>query len=179
MEEMEDPTERVQEEMHEHAHHAPQQWISQVALSAAILAALAAVTSLLSGHHANEAMVDRIRASDQWSYFQAKGIKAAVHGSRVQLLMALGKPVDEKDEQKVKQYEQEQDEIKKEAEEHEADSEAHLHKHVVFARGVTLFQVAIAVAAITVLTKRRRFWLVSIFFGNAGIFFLIQGVFFR
>jgi hypothetical protein len=40
-----------------------------------------------------------------------------------------------------------------------------------------MFQVAIAVAAISVLTKRRRFWLISIAFGLIGIAFLIQGAF--
>jgi hypothetical protein len=38
---------------------------------------------------------------------------------------------------------------------------------------VTFFQVAIAVAAISVLTKRRKFWFVSLGFGLLGLFFLI------
>ncbi len=38
MEEMEDPTESIQEQLHESAHHARDKWISQVALSSAILA---------------------------------------------------------------------------------------------------------------------------------------------
>ena len=49
-----------------------------MALSTAVLAVLAAIASLLSGQHANEAVMDQIEASDQWNYYQAKGIKAAV-----------------------------------------------------------------------------------------------------
>jgi hypothetical protein len=49
-----------------------------VALSTAILAVLAAIASLLSGEHANEAMMNQIEASDQWGHYQAKSIKAAV-----------------------------------------------------------------------------------------------------
>ena len=51
----------------------------------------------------------------------------------------------------------------------------HLQRHVVFARGVTLFQIAIAVGAISALTNRRAFWFVSLVFGLAGIVFLLQG----
>jgi hypothetical protein len=47
---------------------------------------------------------------------------------------------------------------------------------VIFARGVTLFQIAIAIGAIAALTSRRRFWLVSLVFGAVGIVFLVQGL---
>src|SRR5262249_47272246 len=151
MEEIEVPTEHLHEDMHEAAHHARERWVTWVALSSALLAGFAAVTALLAGHHANEAMVDQIHASDQWSYYQAKGIKASVLSSRIELLKALGKETSAKDEEKVAQYKEEQDEISKEAKEKEHASESHLQHHVIFARGVTMFQVAIAVAAIAAL----------------------------
>jgi hypothetical protein len=49
---------------------------------------------------------------------------------------------------------------------------------VILARGVTMFQIAIAVAAISVLTKRTRFWYVALGFAVVGLFFLVQGSFF-
>ena len=61
-----------------------------------------------------------------------------------------------KDQEKLTEYKNEQEEIKRKAEEKEQASERHLHSHVIFARAVTMFQVAIAVAAISVLTRRRR-----------------------
>ena len=45
----------------------------------------------------------------------------------------------------------------------------------IFARGVTMFQIAIAVAAISALTAKRRFWIVSLVFGAAGCVFLVLG----
>jgi hypothetical protein len=54
-------------------------------LSTAILAVLAAITGLLSGMHANEAMMDQIEASDQWNYYQAKSIKASVLDAKMSL----------------------------------------------------------------------------------------------
>jgi hypothetical protein len=176
MEEIEVPTEQLQEEMHHHAEHAPSSWISGVALSSALLAVLAAVSALLAGHHANEAMLDQMHATDHWSYYQAKGIKGNILASKLELLTALGKPVSPKDQEKVAEYKKDQDEISTEAKELEKASSSHMEHHVIFARGVTLFQVAIGIAAIAVLTRRRRFWFVALAFGLGGVGFLLQGL---
>jgi hypothetical protein len=40
---------------------------------------------------------------------------------------------------------------------------------------VTLFQIAIAIAAISALTKRRRYWMVSMLIGAVGCIFLTLG----
>ena len=175
MEEAEIPTEHLQEEIEHHAHSDAQRWIMGVALTSALLAVLAAVSSLLSGHHANEAMIEQMKASDAWSYYQAKGIKAAVLGSKIDFRRALKQPVEPKDEEKLAGYEKEQLKISGEAKEMEASSRKHLETHQVFARAVTLFQVAIGIAAIAALTRKRRFWFVSMVFGAFGLVFLIQG----
>jgi hypothetical protein len=176
MEEAEVPLEQAQEDIHHHATHAKTRWTLGVALSSALLAGLAAICSLLAGHHANEAMIGQIKSSDEWNYYQAKGIKAAVLSAKIELLEAAGKAVSQSDEAKAAGYESEQKDISEKAKELEKSSEAHLHTHVIFARGVTLFQVAIAVAAISVLTNRRRFWLLSLGFGAVRVFFLLQGL---
>ncbi len=175
MEDPEVPLEQVHEEMQHHALHG-EKWTLGVALTAAILAGLAAVTALLSGHHANEAMIDQLRASDQWNYYQAKGLKAAVLTAKLDLLLALDKPVDAQEREKAAEYKQEQEKIFGEAREREATSQTHLRSHVIFARGVTLFQVAIAVSAVSVLTRRKPFWYLGIAFGVVGIAFLVQGL---
>jgi hypothetical protein len=170
MEEAEVPLEGLEEETHHRAEHG-ERWISWVALSTAILAVLAAITGLLSGQRANEAMMSQIESSDQWSYYQAKSIKASVLDAKV----GLASSPNEADAQKRDRYEKEQEEIKTEAENKEAEAKSHFHQHEIFARGVTMFQIAIAIAAISALTKKRRFWLVSLLFGIAGCVFLALG----
>lgn len=177
MAEIEAPIEAIEEEIHHHAHLAGESWISQVALSSALFAAFAAISALLANHHANEAMIEQIQASDQWGYYQAKGIKASVLSTKKELLTALGKPFSPADEQKIAEYKQEQTSISESAEEKEHSSEVHLRHHVALARGVTLFQVAIAIAAISVLSRRRRYWFVGIGFAVIGLACLVQGVF--
>lgn len=171
MEEAEVPLEHLHEEIHHHAEHGGAPWISWVALSTAILAVLAAIAGLLSGMHANEAMMSQIQASDQWAYYQAKSIKAAVLEAKTTFASAETA----RDKEKAAQYQEEQAEIKREAEHKQAEAKANFHKHEVFARNVTMFQIAIAIAAISALTKKRRFWFVSLVFGMAGVVFLALG----
>lgn len=175
MEAPEVPTEHLHEEINEHAAHSRTRWTMGVALSSALLAGLAAVCALLAGHHANEAMIEQIQSSDQWNFYQAKGIKHAVLSSKIELLEAEGKPVSDKDRHKLSDYKADQEKIQAEAEEKQHASAGHLHKHVIFARGITLFQVAIAIGAISVLTNRKAFWFVSLGFGVVGAFFFAQG----
>src|SRR6266478_9728804 len=85
MEEAEVPLEHLHEHIHHHAEHSGEKWISWVALSTAILAVLAAIAGLLSGSHANEAMMSQIDAADQWGFYQAKSIKAAVLEAKTSL----------------------------------------------------------------------------------------------
>ena len=169
MEEPEVPLEHLHEHVNESAKHTGEAWISWVALSTAILAVLAAIASLLSGEYANEAMMNQIETSSQWSYYQAKSIKSAV----VDVKIALSATRDEQDQSKRARYDKEQEEIKSAAEGKQAAAKSYFHKHEVFARGVTMFQIAIAIAAISALTKRRRFWIVSLLFGAVGCIFLV------
>jgi hypothetical protein len=171
MEEAEVPLEHLHEQIHHHAEHGGEAWISAVALSTAILAVLAAIAGLLSGMHANEAMMSQIQSSNQWAYFQAKSIKASLLDAK----MTLAETATEKDKEKAAQYQEEQTEIRAEAEHKEAEAKSNFHKHEVFARGVTMFQIAIAIAAISALTKRRPFWFVSLAFGLVGVVFLALG----
>jgi hypothetical protein len=179
MEDPEVPLESSQEHIQHHAeHHTPERkWVLGVALSSAVFAALAAVASLQAGHHVNEALICQLQASDQWSYYQAKGIKAGILASRIELLEALGKPAGDQNAKALDRYAAEQEKIKKEAEALEEERAAHLRHHVTLATSVTMFQVCIAVAAISVLTGRRAFWWVSLAFGAAGVVFIASGLF--
>ena len=168
MEEAEVPLEQLHEEIHHEAEHGGVSWISWVALSAALLAVLAAVAGLLSGKHANEAMMSQIEAADSWSYYQAKSIKAAVLDAK----MSLGASANAQDKEKAAKYEEEGAEIMREAKQKEAEAKSHFQRHEIYARAVTMFQIAIAIAAISALTKRRPFWVVSLLFGVVGAVFL-------
>lgn len=115
----------------------------------------------------------QIESADQWAFYQAKGIKAAV----LDVKMSLSGSTSDADREKAQKYSEEQSDIQKEAQEKQAEAKINFRQHEVFARGVTLFQIAIAIAAISALTKRRRYWLISMIIGAIGCFFLVLGFF--
>ena len=173
MEEPEVPIDEVREHVDHHAHHEKDPFISSVAVSTAVIAAFAAICSLLAGHHANEAMLSQLQSSDQWAFFQARSIKAQVIGTKIGVFQAMGKEPLPKDIQEQEKYRGEQEAIKKKAETLGEESEDHLARHKLLASGVTMLQIAIAIGAISALTRRRAIWVVSLLFGLAGVSVLV------
>jgi hypothetical protein len=176
MERPEVPLEQSQEEIAHHAHSAAEGWIMGVALTAAFLAVMAAIAALMAEHHANEAMIERIKSSDHWAEFQANSIKRNLLETKVELLAAVNKTADEKTPDKLAKYSGNQEELKKTAGAEEHASETHLTRHTRLSGSVTLFQVGIAVGAISVLTKRKSFWYGSLAFGVAGLGMLLRAI---
>ena len=179
MEELETGVEQVQEGVHHEAlHSGVPKWFTMSAVLSAIFAVLAAVSSLFSGHHANEAMIDQMKAADQWAFFQAKSIKATIVDGNVTLHKELGKNPDPKLIEKAARYREEQKEVEKDAKEKEEASHQHFEIHSVLAKGVTFFQIAIGIVAIAVLARKRKFLYLAGLFATAGAFFLTKGLFF-
>jgi hypothetical protein len=140
-----------------------------VALTAAIVAALAGMASLLMARHGGKATSELIQASNNWSYYQAKSLKTYILASEKEIFGAMGKAQPEADVAKMAALEQEKTEIKKEAEANTARSQAHGKLSAALADAVTLFQIAIANAAIAALSKRPLFWMISIGLALVGV----------
>ena len=153
-----------------------------IALTTALFAALAALASLEAGGTVNEALALKTEAtrlqgeaSDQWSYYQAKGLKAAVADAQKNIWLALDKtpPADLATNAARYLDDQKTSREKAEALEHERDaktdeSNALMHRHHYFADAVALLQVAIALGAIAALTRRRAAWIGSAILGVIG-----------
>lgn len=172
MEESEAHVEHMQEEIQHEATHSGggshgerAKLVSTAALLSAIVAVLAAISSLMSGRHANEAMIEQIKSSDHWAYYQAKGIKASL----AQLKESMGHET-----KSTEDYKADQEKIKEQAEAAQHASEKHLEVHESWAAAVTFFQIAIALIAITILTKRRRFFVFAIGIGVLGLVMMIR-----
>ncbi len=184
-------TERLHEAIHEELEKEGGTFLRNIALTTALLAAFAAIASLRAGGTVNEALrleteATRLQAqaSDQWSYYQAKGIKGSTAEAIQESWRAAGRErpsaAGEKESpaDRAKRYAAEQEEIKKKAEElekerdakeHEAEHLMHLHHR--FAYAVALFQVAIALGAVAALTRRSVIWIGSVAVGVIGIAF--------
>jgi len=175
-------TEKLNEAVHEELERDGSRFLRLIALTTAVLAALASVASLKAGGTVNEALAlktdaTRLRteASDQWAYYQAKGVKAAVQEAARTSWQAVGKEPPPEYQDRVKRYEEEQKEIaaqarekERDAEEKQREAEELLHRHHAFANAVALFQVSIALGAVAALTRNRIVWLASLLMGLAG-----------
>jgi hypothetical protein len=156
------------------------------AITAAVLAVFAAFGSLLSGHEANQAIIHQSQASDQWSYYQAKSTKGHIYDATKEGVRATlqGRGVPEEKinrlleplEQKAQKYEQEKEPIEHEARHLEAERLLELEKHHFYALGIASFQVGTVLASVSILLRHRIVWILSLFSGLVGIFFLLRGL---
>src|SRR6478736_5575730 len=141
----------------------------QVAIFSAILATVGAIVSFFGGHtqnnallYKNDAVIERAEASDQWNFYQAKSMKQNL----AELAASISTDAKKAEfyQGEAKRYAAEKKDIEKVAREHEAKakgflekSEMALHPHHNLSISMTLLQIAIALASITVLTQKR--WL--------------------
>jgi hypothetical protein len=153
-----------------------------VALYTAILAAVTAVVSLHAGSTVNEALVLKseatalqAQASDQWAYYQAKGIKGAIALAAAQSYAAAGRRAPDSLAAQAAKYTHDQSDIQAEARKleaerdvkaHEADGLLEHHHHYAFA--VALLQVAIALGAVAALTRQKAAFFLSMGLGAVG-----------
>ncbi len=150
----------------------PDPFAGRVAVMTAILATIGAVFSYQGGSteglalfYKNEAAIRKTEAANQWSYYQAKGEKQNLAELGAALAASDAK-ASAKFTADMAKYAQQKSAIREHAEAlekgvREADeaSEHQLHLHHRWAQATTLTQVAISLAAITLLTRRR--WLLA------------------
>jgi len=181
----EDPTEHVQEEIGHHAEeehaHARRthvsRWITAAAMTAACLAGFAAVTGAMATSHLTEATHRRIESNDKWSFYQSKSLKNYLLETKGEILAALDHTPPAEDIKRIEQNSRDKKEIRTEAEALEALSMAHLRAHETFELAATMFHIAIAIVAISVVARRRMFWYGSIVLGMIGIAFFAVAYF--
>jgi Na+/glutamate symporter len=157
---------------------------SQIALFTAIIATVGALfgymggaTQANAGLYKNNAAIKKTEASNQWNYYQAKSSKQNLAELALEIAPESRKAFYQDE---IKRYKAEKADIKKDAEKLEADSsswdkksDAEMHEHHRWAQATTLLQVAIAMAAIALLTRRK--WLQWGMFG-AGLAGVSVGV---
>ena len=176
-------TDQLHEAIHEELEREGGRLLKWIALTTAIFAAFAAIAALLAGSTINEALVLKTestrlqaQASDQWAYYQAKGIKGAVQAAIGASWAAAGHPVPPAVSASERRYADEQQQISKVAaklektrDEKSKEADELIHRHHKFAAAVAIFQVAIALGAVGALTRLRIVWLGSFATGIVAI----------
>jgi hypothetical protein len=159
--------------------------INQIAMFTAIIATVGAIFSYMGGAtqanaglYKNNAAIKKTEASNQWNFYQAKSTKQALAELARDLAPEAKQPTYQA---KLERYEKEKGDIKlvaekleNEATEWDHQSDEQMHQHHRWAQATTVLQVAIALAAIALLTKKK--WLEYAMFGAGGVGLVIGGV---
>lgn len=152
---------------------------SSIAMFTAVIATVGALfgymggaTQANAGLYKNNAAIKKTEASNQWNYYQAKSSKQNLS----ELAMELAPAKKEFYQEEIKRYKGEKAEIKVGAEKLEAEAKAwdeksdeQMHQHHRWAQATTVLQVAIAMAAIALLSKKKWLEYVMYVAGAGGV----------
>jgi hypothetical protein len=141
------------------------------------------------GHrtHTNE-LLSQTRATDQWAYYEAKDIRLRSYDLFLDELnvFTVQNPAEaasakSKYEKEVDRYRGEQAGIEAQAHEYEDQVELFGRRADRFDLGEVLLEMALVICSITLLTRKRIFWIFGCILGAAGTLiaataFLIHGV---
>ena len=164
-------------ELHEHAEegaHHPS--LAPVTVTMAILAILVAAVSLL-GHRAHtEELLLQTQSTDQWAQYQAKSIRRHSYELFLDEISVFASQnseqlerVKEKYAKEVERYREEQKDIEAEARKAEAEVKVQRRRADRFDLGEVMLEAALVICSITLLTKKRIFWIGGALLGIVGL----------
>ena len=163
-----------------------ERWTKYVSLTMVVIAVLAAIATLKGGGFStrtlkemNEATFNQTKASDQWSYFEAKSIKQNLYEIELEHLNAAPSPdaaLVAKMKAKVDKYDKDKADINALAKKFEEARDAARKTATVSAEhskqmglAITLFQVAIALGAMCLIVKKKPLWFAAMILGALAV----------
>lgn len=170
-----------------------EKWTNYLAITTILIAVCATLSTFKGGGFSTKSLMNQSLSSDQWAYFQSKGIKSYIFEAQLDNMIFQKSILDQSGKRekaqkqyqlqiellnkKIKKYNNEKKEIQKKAVEFEkVRDECKLHSGA-FGIAVIFLQVSILLSSISALTKRKYIWILSLFVGAAGIIYFFDGFF--
>jgi hypothetical protein len=161
-------------------------WLNLLALTTVIFAVCATLATFRGGSFSTRTVLNQAMASDQWAYYQAKGIKGNLYEveamrlkREIELAPKTAVPVLQKSladvEKKVAKYDGEKADISKKAtafEEAKADAQKH---GAPFGLAVIFLQIAILLSSIAALLKKQPVYWAGLAVGVVGLVYFVNG----
>ncbi|HEU0264232.1 MAG TPA: DUF4337 domain-containing protein [Geobacterales bacterium] len=166
-----------------------ERWQSALALSTAVMAVLAAITTLYMGKFSSRAVMMQGQESNQWAYYQAKSIKGHTYEIQKEQLelellasgSTLGKVARERFHKtitdyaaQITRYDGEKQEIKAKAESLAQRKERAQVMGGNFGYALIFLQIAIMLSSIASLTKRHYLWYIALVACSGWLFFFLN-----
>jgi len=173
----------IKEQLEEVIEHGSS-WNKLLAVSTAIIAVFAAIVSSFAGNATNDAFLQKnnaifyqSKAADQWSFYQAKGIKLSLAENFFE------QTHNPQLEQNAARYRNEQEEILKEARHFESlvkeaneESARAMAKSEKMDLAALLCQIGIALAAMSALLRQKMLWIGSLLLGVGAVGIFVFGL---
>jgi len=158
--------------------------VLRVSITISIMAVLVAGASLL-GHRAHtEGLRLETQAASRWTQYQAKSVRlheAQGFSDVVKLVAPLNKEIGEvlkeKYAKEVEHYGSDKVDVSKEAKNLEEERDLTVRKADRFDGGEALLEIGLVICSITLLTKRKGFWLGGVLIGTVGVALAATGFF--
>ncbi|HEY4745307.1 MAG TPA: DUF4337 domain-containing protein [Desulfuromonadaceae bacterium] len=167
-----------------------EKWQGWLALSTAIMAVLAALTTLYMGKFSSRAIMAQGLESDQWAYYQAKSIKQhtfemnrralelqyLTDRKRLPPLVAVEyEKTLAKYGEEIKRYDGDKKEIKAKADDIASRKLKAQDMGGNFAYSLIFLQIAIMLSSLSSLTKRHYLWYIALACNIGWLFFFLDG----
>jgi hypothetical protein len=155
-----------------------------VSITISIMAVFVAGVSLL-GHRAHtEGLRFETQAASRWTQYQAKSIR--LHEDHIGLDLTrlgaslnkeLAEELKEKYAKEIEHYEGDKEDVTQEAKNLEKERDLTIRQADRFDGGEALLEIGLVICSITLLTKKKYFWIVGVLIGVVGIALAATGFF--
>jgi hypothetical protein len=171
-------------ELQENAEHgANEPSLAPVTMTMAVFAVLVAATGL-AGHRAHtEEMLHQTKATDQWAFYQAKDIRRKNYELFIDELSVFTlqnseqtQKIKEKYTKEVERYRGEEKDIQTEAKNAENEVLVEGRRADRFDLGEVLLEAGLVICSITLLTRKKAFWIFGMVLGAAGTVISVTGL---
>jgi hypothetical protein len=174
-------------ELHEQAEHAQHNpTLVPVTVTMAILAVMVAAVALL-GHRAHtEELLNQTRATDRWAEYQAKNIRQHSYEQFLDLLAISDfkdaehvEKTRQKYQQDAKRYQEDKEALQEKANDLEKEVEHARHTANRFDLGEVCLEAALVITSMTLLTRKRLYWMMGLVLSALGLVVAVTGFFVR
>ena len=166
-------------------------WMTWLALSTAIMAVLAAITTLYMGKFSSRAILHQGQETNQWSYYQAKSIKSYLYEIQIEFMEMerlegenkAGKVNSRQFEKAltrykdaVKRYDKEKAEIKAKAEQLSKQKVIAQERGGNFGYSLIFIQIGLMLSSMGALTKKKVLWYLGLLTNVGWAFYFLDAM---
>jgi hypothetical protein len=166
-------------------------WMTWVALTTAVMAVLAAITTLYMGKYSSRAILLQGQETNQWGYYQAKSIKSYLYEIQTEFMdmerlegESKAKKVNSQQFEKaltrykdaIKRYDKEKTEIKAKGDELAKQKVVAQERGGNYGYALIFLQIGLMLSSIAALTKRKVLWYFGMLTSLGWIFFFLDAI---